>query len=149
MNSFIGKKNDNVQTPSLLFQELHSEFNFDCDPCPIDFTVDGLTSEWGQRNFVNPPFSTVKDWLDKALIEFDKGKLSVFLIVARTSTSFWYTHIFPYATEIRFINQTIKFEGYTKYFPIPCCLIIFDPSRARNNITSTVDSSYRITSVNL
>lgn len=47
---------------------------------------DGLTCEWGQRNYVNPPFGSVMHegkkkgptaWMRKAIAEQQKGKLSV------------------------------------------------------------------------
>lgn len=75
-------------TPPDLYAQLDAEFHFDFDPCPYpkpaDF--DGLTCEWGQRNYVNPPFgSIVHDgkkkgptaWMRKAIEEQRKGKLSV------------------------------------------------------------------------
>lgn len=37
------------KTPKAVYQVLDSEFRFDHDPCPPNFTVDGLTSEWGGR----------------------------------------------------------------------------------------------------
>lgn len=71
------------------FQRLADEFGpFDFDPCPYpkpdDF--DGLTCEWGQRNYVNPPFGSIMHegkkkgptaWVRKAIAEFEKGKLVV------------------------------------------------------------------------
>ena len=76
-------------TPPDLYAELNSEFGpFDFDPCPWpkpdDF--DGLTCEWGQRNYVNPPFGSLMHngrkkgptaWMRKAIEEQRKGKLSV------------------------------------------------------------------------
>lgn len=48
-------------TPPDLYATLDAEFHFDFDPCPYpkpeDF--DGLTCEWGQRNYVNPPFGSI------------------------------------------------------------------------------------------
>lgn len=47
---------------------------------------DGLTCEWGQRNYVNPPFGSIMHdgkkkgptaWMRKAILEQSKGKLSV------------------------------------------------------------------------
>ena len=70
--------------------ELQKEFGFDFDPCPYpkpdDF--DGLTAEWGEVNYVNPPFGTVmRDgkkrgvtaWVRKAIEEHKKGKKVVFV----------------------------------------------------------------------
>lgn len=77
------------------FQALVAEFGpFDFDPCPYpkpaDF--DGLTCEWGQRNYVNPPFGSIMHqgpgdkapkkkgptaWVRKAIEEYQKGKLVV------------------------------------------------------------------------
>jgi hypothetical protein len=61
---------------------------FDFDPCPypIPTGFDGLTCEWGQRNYVNPPFGSIMHqgkkkgptaWMRKAIEEQAKGKLSV------------------------------------------------------------------------
>ena len=72
-------------TPPELYKKLDLEYHFDFDPCPYpkpsDF--DGLDCEWGQSNYVNPPFGTIlRDgkkkgptaWVRKALEEFAKGK---------------------------------------------------------------------------
>lgn len=54
---------DNWATPKDFYDELNLNFNFDFDPCPllneneIKPENDGLLIEWGQRNFVNPPYS--------------------------------------------------------------------------------------------
>jgi len=78
-------------TPPELYAELDAEFKFDFDPCPYpkpdDF--DGLTCEWGQSNYVNPPFGSIMHqgpddkkpkkkgptaWMRKAIAEANKGK---------------------------------------------------------------------------
>jgi len=72
-------------TPPALKEALQSEFNFDFDPCPHpkpdDF--DGLTCDWGQSNYVNPPFGSIihngkkkgmTAWVRKALSEHKQGK---------------------------------------------------------------------------
>ncbi len=75
-------------TPSDLYARLNTEFAFDFDPCPhpLPEGFDGLTCEWGQRNYVNPPFGSIihqgkkkgpTAWVRKAIIEQQKGKLVV------------------------------------------------------------------------
>lgn len=77
-------------TPPDLMKQLQDEFQFDFDPCPFpkpeDF--DGLRTEWGQRNYVNPPFGSYTctvdgkkkgptAWVRKCIEEYKKGKLVV------------------------------------------------------------------------
>lgn len=71
------------------FKALLDEFGpFDFDPCPYPLPpgFDGLTCEWGQRNYVNPPFGSIihqgkkkgpTAWVRKAIEENKKGKLVV------------------------------------------------------------------------
>jgi hypothetical protein len=79
-------------TPPNLMEELEEKFGpFDFDPCPYPLPngFDGLTCEWGQRNYVNPPFGSIihqgpndkkpkkkgpTAWMRKAIHESKKGK---------------------------------------------------------------------------
>lgn len=72
-------------TPPELYAALNAEFHFDFDPCPYPLPegFDGLTCEWGQSNYVNPPFGSIihegkakgmTAWVRKALAEHAKGK---------------------------------------------------------------------------
>src|SRR6476660_8217924 len=70
-------------SPPELLDPLNAEFNFDFDPCPHPRPegFDGLTCEWGQRNWVNMPFTGgVMAWVKKARLEQAKGKLSVLIL---------------------------------------------------------------------
>jgi hypothetical protein len=76
-------------TPPKLYDDLNRLYGpFDFDPCPYpkpdDF--DGLTCDWGVRNYVNPPFGSIihegkkkgpTAWMRKAIEEQKKGKMSV------------------------------------------------------------------------
>ena len=75
-------------TPPELYKELDQEFHFDFDPCPYPFNgIDGTEIEWGQSNYVNPPYVT-KDspfggktaFIRKAIEEKAKGNTTVLLI---------------------------------------------------------------------
>lgn len=78
-------------TPPKLMEKLQLEFDFDFDPCPHPKpdNFDGLTDDWGQSNYVNPPFGSIMHqgrqdkkpkkkgptaWVRKAIEENKKGK---------------------------------------------------------------------------
>lgn len=70
-------------TPPDFMQQLNEEFNFDFDPCPHPRPegFDGLEVDWGQRNWINPPFTGgVMKWARKAIAEQHKGKLCVLIL---------------------------------------------------------------------
>ena len=104
---------DDWATPKYFYDTLDKEFNFDFDPCPLNAGVDGLLLDWGQRNFVNPPYSRALKtaFIKKGIEEYHKGKLVVFLLPVSTSTTLFHQHIFPNADEIRFVEGRIRFLG--------------------------------------
>lgn len=115
------------KTPKAVYQVLDSEFHFDHDPCPANWTgeVDGLTSEWGGANYVNPPYGReLGKWIEKGYAEWQKGKTVVFLIPSRTDTKFWHDYCMK-ADEIRFIRGRLKFDDQANSAPFPSAIIIF------------------------
>jgi len=110
-------KNNHWKTPDYIYGPLDEEFDFDFDPCPLRHDTslwNGLEIEWGERNFVNPPYSAKEktDFVLKAIEESKKGKLCVLLIPVSTSTKLYHDIIEPNKTEIRFVKGRIKFIGY-------------------------------------
>ena len=78
---------DEWRAPQSLFDKLDKEFNFDSDPCPMKGKPlkNGLSSEWGKRVFVNPPYSEIKEWVANgwAMANYNKA-IVVMLIPSRT-----------------------------------------------------------------
>jgi phage N-6-adenine-methyltransferase len=110
---------DNWKTPKSLYDSLDLEFKFDFDPCPLchDITKwDGLTVNWGECSFVNPPYSRkLKEaFILKAFKEYKKGKTVVMLLPVSTSTEIFHNIILPNC-EIRFLKGRVKFEGINTY----------------------------------
>jgi len=75
-------------TPPELKANIYKEFGVTFDPCPYPLPegFDGLTCEWGQVSYVNPPFGSIihegkkkgmTAWVRKAIIEWQKGKTVV------------------------------------------------------------------------
>lgn len=117
---------DNWSTPIDVFQSLNSEFNFDFDPCPLNDnpSTDGLLIEWGNSNYVNPPYSNISKWCEKAFKEWLLGKTVVMLIPSRTDTKYWHDYIMK-ANEIRFIKGRLKFGDSKNSAPFPSAIIVF------------------------
>ena len=72
-------------TPPEMYKQLNDEFAFTFDPCPYPKpeNFDGLDAEWGESNYVNPPFGVVihkgkkkgaTAWARKCIEEHKKGK---------------------------------------------------------------------------
>lgn len=111
------KHSDHWATPKDFYDKLDVEFHFDYDPCPLYADFDGLTRDWGARNYINPPYSRkLKEaFVKKAVEESRRGKLCVMLLPVSTSTALFHDWIKPNAKEIRFIRGRISFEGVNTY----------------------------------
>ena len=114
MKNRDGLENSNHwATPPALYKKLNDEFKFDFDPCPLNATFDGLSIEWGQSNYVNPPYDRFLKprFIAKAYAEYRKGKTVVMLLPAATGTKQFHEIILPNA-EIWFLKGRIAFHGY-------------------------------------
>jgi hypothetical protein len=113
------------KTPKAVYQVLDSEFRFDHDPCPPNYEVDGLTSEWGMSSYVNPPYGReLPKFIAKGYEEWKKGKTVVFLIPSRTDTRWWHDYCMK-ATEIRYIKGRLKFDDQPNPAPFPSAIVVF------------------------
>jgi len=133
----FSSEHDDWSTPKDRYKELDAEFHFDFDPCPFHSTFDGLQTSWKKNNFVNPPYSKIKEFLDKGHKELSDGnaEVLVYLIPVRTDTNWFHTFVYPYFkkekepyAEIRFVKGRIKFEdgtGSNCSAPFPSMIVIF------------------------
>ena len=117
-------------------------FHFDTDPCPYprgDF--DGLTSEWGKSNFVNPPFSRPYPWVKKALGEYQQGKRVVFIHPCNNSLFKLLTNCCGFkiyeGRDARFISPV---DGKLRHINYDVLAILLD--KEPNNIPS--DSGWKV-----
>lgn len=116
---------DNWKTPKAFYKALDAEFRFTFDPCPPNPTFDGLQIQWGSVNYVNPPYGRqIGAWLEKARLEQENGRTSVFLIPSRTDTKWWHDHVMN-SDEIRFIKGRLHFDDQLGPAPFPSALVIF------------------------
>ena len=103
------------------------------DPCPYNDNpdVDGLSIEWGNRVFVNPPYSNPLPWVEKAIEESKKGSFIVMLLRVDTSTK-WFAKIIESKAKILWINGRLRYRKKSykvfKNTPVPWAsmLVIFE-----------------------
>jgi len=127
MNSqaLFSSARQNWKTPEAVYEDLDREFCFDFDPCPPDPEFDGLICDWGQCNFVNPPYSQIKLWLEKAIKEYEKGKWVVLLLPSRTGTDWFHEYVLPRANETRFIRGRLRFDDCKENAPFDSMIVVY------------------------
>jgi site-specific DNA-methyltransferase (adenine-specific) len=134
--TMFSNNTDMWATPQEFYDGLNKRYNFTLDPCataqntkcPKFFTEqdNGLTQDWsGNTVYVNPPYSNVKAWVNKALIESRKPDTTVVMLVAaRTDTKFFHDYCTK-ANQIFFIKGRLKFGGSTNSAPFPSMVVVF------------------------
>lgn len=110
---YRGRSGDNWKTPDDIYNKLNEEFNFNYDPCPLNPNPEfnGLNTEWGTRTFVNPPYSKVYPWIEKAIDESKKGKIIVMLLKLDCSTRWFNDLVWVYASSIRLVPYRLHFNN--------------------------------------
>jgi hypothetical protein len=120
----FSSKSPHWSTPESLYSELHREFSFTFDPCPLRETErDGAAERWtGQRVYCNPPYNrSITRFLERAT----EADVAVFLLPARTDTKWFHDLVLPHAREVRFVKGRLKFGGVAKDAPFPSMIVIF------------------------
>lgn len=118
MNTLFETSKENYKdewlTPPYIIKALGE---FDLDPCspvirPWDtaknhYTINnnGLTKEWFNRVWCNPPYSEVQHWLKKCAYHNN----SIALTFARTDTEFFFKYVWNKAHSIFFVHKRICF----------------------------------------
>lgn len=115
----FSSKSDDWKTPIKLY-ELYMKNNY-FDPCPYRSNFNGLVIDWKNKNFVNPPYSKIKDFVNKSIIEHKKGKEVILLIPARTDT-IYFRKLVNYGCNINFVTGRLHFNNEGSA-PFPSCLI--------------------------
>jgi len=105
--------------PPEIYEKLNKEFNFTFDPCPYPKEQDALSIEWGESNFVNPPFVSYNGvgptaFVRKAIEENQKGKT----IVLTLPTRHYINLLIEAGAEVRSLGRVRWLEVNTKE-PMP------------------------------
>lgn len=119
LKSWYSRASDNWATPRNIYKFFMDRGCY--DPCPINAEKDGLSIEWKERNFVNPPYSQLKKWVIKSIEEHKKGHAVTLLIPARTDTQA-FKLLFEYGAIFTFITGRLAYNETGKA-PFPSMLV--------------------------
>lgn len=119
---------DEWSTPPEVFARIAERWGpFDLDPCcrpetakaPKYYTAadNGLVLPWAGRVFVNPPYSHIGPWLQKAIQAKADGHTVVVLVPAATDTGWFHDYLLGHA-DLHFWRGRIRFIGW-QGTPIP------------------------------
>lgn len=74
---------------------------------------------------LNPPYSEIAKWCEKAFYETkQENTIVVMLIPSRTDTRYFHDYIYN-RTEIRFVKGRLKFGDQTGSAPFPSMVVVF------------------------
>lgn len=115
--------NDTWATPIWLYKYAESRFGtFDLDVCANSenfkcrryYTEEqnSLVQPWGSSNWCNPPYSNIRPWVEKAILETDLGNTTVMLLPADFSTQ-WFKVVWDASSDIVILNKRVRFVGAT------------------------------------
>ncbi len=143
---------DNWATPSQFFDQVNSRYRFQLDACAEDWNAkcaqyyseidNGLIMPWKTWTWCNPPYSQIRNWYAKAVLEMGWGNSSVLLTFARTDTKAFHDYALK-ASEIIFIQGRLRFVSpdtrkVEHPAPSPSILVVFDSSRVGETKFSTL-----------
>lgn len=113
------KKSDQFPSDEWILRTFDDWF----DPCPLNDspTIDGLTIEWKDKTYVNPPYSNPLPWVRKAIAESRGGKRIVMLLKMDTSTK-WFAELQQAGAEFVWLSKRLKY-GTNCAAPFPSMLV--------------------------
>lgn len=138
IEQFTSQQTDEWSSPPDVVRPLDEAIGgFDLDPCSgaeqspfADETYteddDGLAQEWFGSVWVNPPYSDMSSWVDKATAEAvcDGVETVVFLCKGDSSTQWWQTAAAD-ATLITAIDGRLSFGDGENSAPFPSHIVVF------------------------
>ena len=105
------------------------------DPCPIDYDGDvdesGLHIDWtvasglyNNRIFVNPPYSNVTPWVQRAIQAYNEG-CQVYMLLKNDTSTKWFSMLHEAGAKFMFMNGRLRFST-GKTAPFPSMLVVLD-----------------------
>lgn len=86
---------------------------------------DGTVLPWRERTYANPPFKTLKEWLEKMAAELAGGVTEIMLLIPVRTHRVWFRRMLLMAGCHVVYLDPLKFHLWKQTFPAPLCAIYF------------------------
>ena len=96
---------------------------FDLDPCadtlsqcaPNCLFEEGLSRSWFGHVYVNPPFSDIRPWIEKAMMERPRCKSITLLLPANRTDQHWFETLWEWADELQQLHRFLWLRPRVKF----------------------------------
>ena len=115
-----GKNRIEYETPDDVFDHYNQMYHFYMDVCAshqnhkvrryYTAATDALTKDWIGPVWMNPPYVSIRQWIEKAYKESLRGATVVGLLPTWTSDAWFHDFVVPYA-QIIFLRKRLRFVG--------------------------------------
>ena len=106
-------KSDVHLTPDRVWELIKEKWGYDkdefFDPCPVNPQWNGLKIDWKELNFVNPPYTLLREFVQKAIDESFRFT-TIMLLPAKTDQE-WFHDLKPWWNQILWIKKRLKFKN--------------------------------------
>jgi|APSaa5957512535_1039671.scaffolds.fasta_scaffold197976_1 hypothetical protein len=107
-------KSDIHCTPDRVYDIIKSKWGYSkddmFDPCPINPEYNGLEISWKLINYVNPPYTLLREFVAKAIQEIGIGNKTILLLPCKTDQE-WFHDLLDLNVEIKWIRKRLKFKN--------------------------------------
>jgi phage N-6-adenine-methyltransferase len=96
----------------------------------LDNGLDSLTQPWKVGdgwNWLNPPYSNIRPWVEKAEKEAKMGAKTAVLIPASVGSNWWFDYVHQIA-HVLLLNGRLTFVGCPSCYPKDCALLLYSHS---------------------
>ena len=99
---------DNYRTDKWILEIFDGWF----DPCPFnpEWVEDGLSIDWPDRTFINPPYSKPLPWIKKAIATNKIYNHSIALLLKHDSSTEWFRLLHAAGAHFLLVNGRLKHQ---------------------------------------
>ena len=106
-------KSDTHVTPDrvydIIFEHWHIKKSEMFDPCPVN-GGNGLLVSWQPINYVNPPYTLLREFVYKAIEETGNNNITILLLPTKTDQR-WFHDLLKENIQIKWIEKRLKFKN--------------------------------------